>query len=243
MKKYFLLSLLAMLQLTLTVSAQTNTYAMVIEMQNGTKLTIGPNEVKNVTFNNGELTVTGETIETLVTSAVNEARQYTDQATANLKAYIDLSRELAELKASSEAADAQLANSINANKTEAAANLKSAVDAITAELAAKQKLIETNDAAIKALLDTKISELSRLIEGNAADIIKNARDITTQGSNLMQAIKDQADQDAKAWTAATNLAIENLVTTYKLASLNETISNQINSAILNLIQTYNLQKP
>jgi len=243
MKKYFLLSLLAMLQLTLTVSAQTNTYAMVIEMQNGTKLTIGPNEVKNVTFNNGELTVTGETIETLVASAVNEARQYTDQATANLKAYIDLSRELAELKASSEAADAQLANSINANKTEAAVNLKGAVDAITAELAAKQTLIETNDAAIKALLDTKISELSRLIEGNAADIIKNARDITTQGSNLMQAIKDQAGQDAAAWTAATNLAIENLVTTYQLNAMRDIISSAISNAILDLIQTYNLQKP
>ena len=59
----------------------------------------------------------------------------------------------------------------------------------------------------------------------------------------MQAIKDQAEQDAKAWTSAMNLSIENLVTTYKLASLNEIISARINEAIVNLIQTYNLQKP
>ena len=300
MKKYFLLSLLAIL--TLTASAQTNTYAMVIEMQNGTKLTIGPNEVKNVTFNNGELTVTGETIETLVASAVNQAKEYTDQAAANLKGYIDLSRELAELKAASEAAD----------------------ESIRAELAAKQTLIETNDAAIMALLDTKFNELNKLIDSNAKDILANAKaisdnkaaqdaaniimqnniaqnakdnvaqgkDITNlddaikaikkalgddtaetlkayaksiaesnsyqakldaqsyadtkdaaQSQTLMQAIKDQAEQDAKAWTSAMNLSIENLVTTYKLASLNEIISARINEAIVNLIQTYNLQKP
>ena len=300
MKKYFLLSLLAIL--TLTASAQTNTYAMVIEMQNGTKLTIGPNEVKNVTFNNGELTVTGETIETLVASAVNQAKEYTDQAAANLKGYIDLSRELAELKAASEAAD----------------------ESIRAELAAKQTLIETNDAAIMALLDTKFNELNKLIDSNAKDVLANAKaisdnkaaqdaaniimqnniaqnakdnvaqgkDITNlddaikaikkalgddtaetlkayaksiaesnayqakldaqsyadtkdaaQSQTLMQAIKDQAEQDAKAWTSAMNLSIENLVTTYKLASLNEIISARINEAIVNLIQTYNQQKP
>ena len=204
-----------------------------------------------------------------------------------------------------------LSSTVDANKTEAAANLKSAVDKIIGELAAKQTLIENNDAAIKALLDTKVSELNKLIEGNAKDILanakaikdnkeaqdaantvmqndiaKNAKDIVAQGKDitnlddaikaikkalgddtaetlkayaksiaessalqakldaqgyadaqdaaqkltLMQAIKDQADQDAKAWTAAINLAIENLVTTYKLASLNEYIKTTAEAA-------------
>ncbi len=59
----------------------------------------------------------------------------------------------------------------------------------------------------------------------------------------MQAIKDQATQDAKAWNSAINIAVEDLVTTYKLNALYEIISNQINSAIAKLIDDYQLQKP
>ena len=225
---------------------------------------------------------------------------------------------MATIDAAWQLADQEIIKSINAlsatvdaNKTEAAANLKTAVDAITAELAAKQTLIETNDAAIKALLETKVSELNKLIEGNAAsilaanktiadnkaaqdaantvmqnDIAKNAKDIIAQGKDitnlddaikaikkalgddtaetlkayaksiaesealqakleaegyadkkdaalnltLMDAIKKQAAQDEKAWTAAIDLAIENLVTTYKLASLNEYIKTTAEAA-------------
>ena len=239
-------------------------------------------------------------------------------ADGNVAAIDALKTQLATIDAAWQLADQEIIKSINAlsstvdaNKTEAAANLKSAVDAITAELAAKQTLIENNDAAIKALLETKVSELNKLIEGNAKDILaanklitdnkaaqdaantvmqndiaKNAKDIVAQGKDitnlddaikaikkalgddtaetlkayaksiaesnalqakldaqgyadaqdaaqkltLMQAIKDQADQDAKAWTAAINLAIENLVTTYKLASLNEYIKTTAEAA-------------
>ena len=239
-------------------------------------------------------------------------------ADGNVASIDAIKTQLATIDAAWQLADQEIIKSINAlsstveaNKTEAAANLKSAVDAITAELAAKQKLIETNDAAIKALLDTKVSELNKLIEGNAKDILanakaisdnkaaqdaantvmqndiaKNATAIVAQGKDitnlddaikaikkalgddtaetlkayaksiaessalqakldaqgyadaqdaaqkltLMQAIKDQADQDAKAWTAAINLAIENLVTTYKLASLNEYIKTTAEAA-------------
>lgn len=307
MKKLFLLSLLAML--TLTASAQTNTYSMVIETQNGTKLTIGPNEVKNVSFKNGELTVSGETIETLVSNAVNEAKEYTDQAAANLKGYIDLAVALEQVKGSL----STLAATVDGNKSEAASSLKAAVEGLQAHLAAVNTLVGNNDAAIRALIDTKVSQLQALIEGNANDInnnagelvimkngiSKNAMDIIAQGKDItnlqdvvaalqtalgketaatlkayaesvaknsadkalsdakgyadaqdagqkttiMQAIKDQAAQDALAWRSAIDVAVENLVKTYRLNALSEIISSQINEAIVNLIQTYNLQKP
>jgi hypothetical protein len=41
---------------------------MVIEMTNGTKITIGPNDIRSLTFNNGELTVTGESLQSWMES-------------------------------------------------------------------------------------------------------------------------------------------------------------------------------
>lgn len=58
MKKFSIITLFLAL-LSMTMQAQENTYNMVIEMTNGTKITIGPNDIRSLTFNNGELTVTG----------------------------------------------------------------------------------------------------------------------------------------------------------------------------------------
>lgn len=66
MKKNILIALFALLAVVLNGNAQNNTYNMVIEMANGTKITIGPNDVKNISFNNGELVMTGEDINSLV---------------------------------------------------------------------------------------------------------------------------------------------------------------------------------
>ena len=66
MKKNILIALFALLAVALNSNAQNNTYNMIIEMANGTKITIGPNDVKNISFNNGELVMTGEDINSLV---------------------------------------------------------------------------------------------------------------------------------------------------------------------------------
>ena len=67
MKKFSIITLFLAL-LTMTVQAQENTYNMVIEMTNGTKITIGPNDIRSLTFNNGELTVTGESLQSWMES-------------------------------------------------------------------------------------------------------------------------------------------------------------------------------
>lgn len=59
--KKILLSLITAFITALGVSAQ-NTYNMVIEMTDGTKINIGPNDIKNMTFMDGKLTVSGESI-------------------------------------------------------------------------------------------------------------------------------------------------------------------------------------
>ena len=66
MKRFFLLSLVATFVSLMSVSAQDNTYSMIIKLANGTTLTIGPNEVDSISFNDGEITVAGSTINELV---------------------------------------------------------------------------------------------------------------------------------------------------------------------------------
>ena len=63
MGKKLLMLLVAVFMTALTASAQDNSYSMVIEMANGTKINIGPNDIKNLSFIDGKLTLQGESIE------------------------------------------------------------------------------------------------------------------------------------------------------------------------------------
>lgn len=66
-KKYiFLATLLLGLLASENGLAQNNTYNMVIEMTNGTKINIRSNDVRDISFNNGELVMTGEDLNSLV---------------------------------------------------------------------------------------------------------------------------------------------------------------------------------
>lgn len=66
MKKFFLMSLIAAFVMVLNVNAQDNTYNMVVKMLNGTEITIGPNEIENIFFNDGEIIVKGTKLEDLL---------------------------------------------------------------------------------------------------------------------------------------------------------------------------------
>ena len=67
MKKNFLLTVVVALFSFLTATAQDdNTYNVVINLSNGSTITLGANDVKDIVFSDGELVVTGETITSLV---------------------------------------------------------------------------------------------------------------------------------------------------------------------------------
>lgn len=68
MKKFFIFSLFAAFSSLCSVHAQENTYSMVIKMADGTVFNIGPNDVESITFNNGQLTVSGIDIDALTTA-------------------------------------------------------------------------------------------------------------------------------------------------------------------------------
>ena len=64
MKKIIILLLMPMAMLT--ASAQNNDYNMVIELKNGTIITLGADEVGNLTFNGETLSISGNTIEDIL---------------------------------------------------------------------------------------------------------------------------------------------------------------------------------
>ena len=66
MKKYIILSLIATFVSIFSANAQDNTYSVVIQMAGGTTFTIGPNEVENITFKDGEVLVSGTSIQSIM---------------------------------------------------------------------------------------------------------------------------------------------------------------------------------
>ena len=68
-----LLLLLLMPLAVLTAQAQSNDYNMVIELNNGTTITLGANEVRNLTFNGDALSISGNTIEDIIAALATKA--------------------------------------------------------------------------------------------------------------------------------------------------------------------------
>ena len=90
MKKFFILSLIATFVSVFSVSAQDNTYSMIIKMANGTTFTIGPNEVDSLWFNDGQVTVAGTNIMDLINAIVQlkyESESQRDWVIAMLAQY------------------------------------------------------------------------------------------------------------------------------------------------------------
>jgi peptidoglycan hydrolase CwlO-like protein len=79
MKKNTFFAIVIMLMMSVSALAQSNSYNMVIEMANGTKINIGPNDVKNIYFKDGELVVSGENLEKLIQNTNENMNQTTTE--------------------------------------------------------------------------------------------------------------------------------------------------------------------
>ena len=117
MRKITFISLFIALFASVSMQAQENAYNMVIEMNNGTKITIGPNDVKNITFNDGELVVTGPTLQewmetmqaqtAMLAQRTTNAEQAIDQVRANIETKANMA-DVQTMKANMEAEIAAL---------------------------------------------------------------------------------------------------------------------------------------
>lgn len=64
MKKNFLLTMVVMLMTAVSSFAQKE-YNMVITLSNGTTVTLGHNDIKEITFNDGEVAISGNMVNTI----------------------------------------------------------------------------------------------------------------------------------------------------------------------------------
>ena len=67
MKKFFFFFLISLFFAATTAFAQSEQkeYNMVITLQNGTTVTLGHNDIRDITFNNGEISISGNVVETI----------------------------------------------------------------------------------------------------------------------------------------------------------------------------------
>lgn len=83
MKKNFLLAMAVMLMTTVSSFAQKE-YNMVITLSNGTTVTLGHNDIKEITFNDGEVAISGNMVNTI--DSLAKVSQYLEQRTKEVEA-------------------------------------------------------------------------------------------------------------------------------------------------------------
>lgn len=157
MKKNILIALFALLAVALNSNAQNNTYNMIIEMANGTKITIGPNDVKNISFNNGELVMTGEDINSLVEQQSKTDERISSLENVTMVHYNQLMAQIAELQH-------HLANNVY-NKEEVNVLLKTIQTGSTPDLSDYATKADLQDIITQiAAISTWINSMSQAIE-------------------------------------------------------------------------------
>lgn len=83
MKKNFLLAMVVMLMTAVSSFAQKE-YNMVITLSNGPTVTLGHNDIKEITFNDGEVAISGNMVNTI--DSLAQVSQYLEQRTKEVEA-------------------------------------------------------------------------------------------------------------------------------------------------------------
>ena len=112
MKKNFLLAMVVMLMTAVSSFAQKE-YNMVITLSNGTTVTLGHNDIKEITFNDGEVAISGNmvnTIDSLAQVSQNLEYQIRTVEERSMKMSYDLFNRTEELYKQIAETDTKVAN-------------------------------------------------------------------------------------------------------------------------------------
>lgn len=166
MKKNFLLAMVVMLMTAVSSFAQKE-YNMVITLSNGTTVTLGHNDIKEITFNDGEVAISGNMVNTI--DSLAQVSQYLEQRTKEVEARsMEMSYDIL-------------------NRTEM---LNQQVDINMANTNAKIETLESYDGALKnniALAEDKIAETSARV-ANTEAALQNANEMIKQQSDEINAL-------------------------------------------------------
>lgn len=166
MKKNFLLAMVVMLMTAVSSFAQKE-YNMVITLSNGTTVTLGHNDIKEITFNDGEVAISGNmvnTIDSLAKVSKNLEYRIKEVEERSMKMSYDL-----------------------LTRTDA---LNQQVDINMANTNAKIETLESYGAALKnniAAAETEIVETSARV-ANTEAALQNANELIKQQSDEINAL-------------------------------------------------------
>ena len=166
MKKNFLLAMVVMLMTAVSSFAQKE-YNMVITLSNGTTVTLGNNDIKEITFNDGEVAISGNMVNTI--DSLAQVSQHLEQRTKEVEA-----RSMEMIY----------------NLLDRTEMLNQQVDANMAETNAKIETLESYDGALKnniALAEDKIAETSARV-ANTEAALQNANELIKQQSDEINAL-------------------------------------------------------
>lgn len=162
MKQLFA-SLFIFCMMASTTFAQNNTYNMQITLANGTTVSIGANEVKNISFENGLVSMDGQKLDDIVKSLsaqntiIEELKSNVNEVYSGLltlqagvdKNIASVQDNLSVLKVSIEKIQAGLATQTDPEELDAA--IKAIVDPLSTKLASTDASINSISAEMKAV--------------------------------------------------------------------------------------------
>lgn len=174
MKKFILASAFALMATPALFAQSSNTYSMQIELKDGTKITLGPNDLKNITFVDGVIKIEGNTIEELRSSIAKAEANTKNMVQEQRYDLDDLKKNAAELQAMIDYLSDKVAKLENAGggsgNTEDITALQAAIAMLQSELAK----LQSSEMATKtdvAATNEKINNVQAMVKATEAAIM------------------------------------------------------------------------
>lgn len=211
MNKRYFTALIATFLMAVSAIAQTNTYNMVLTLTDGTVITIGPNDLKQLDFQEGDVTVSG----TNITDLMNQMK-------ALQASIVAVQTDVANTQKSVAAAKAELQADILSSQKQIDA-LNASIKESQTSIAALNNSVASSQIQIKDLQDN-MSALQKDIANNKAELMKYTNDaVAANKVELQESINMLLAEIAKNKEVITNeyhKAIDDLQTTIRQNTAN-----------------------
>ena len=189
MKKLIITGMLALLSVPTMFAQVQNSYNMQIELKNGTKVVLGPNDLSSISFNGDALKIEGNTIDQLRTVIESNMKTIasTEEMINQLKAVINMNQaEIAELqlsinKNSKEINDLK-AGQGSSDEIEKLSARVTRLEGVTVEL---QKIVDTQEADQKVLIAKVEADVATLQQALNEQRTSTLNDIKTVSSDIL----------------------------------------------------------
>ena len=160
MKKNFLLAMVVMLMTAVSSFAQKE-YNMVITLSNGTTVTLGHNDIKEITFNDGEVAISGNMVNTIDSLAQVSQNQETHIKAVEAR-LMDMSHMLLNIKE-------ELNQQVDANMAETKARIEDLKSALKYNIAAAETEIAETSARV-AYTEAALQNANEMIKLQSDEI-------------------------------------------------------------------------